>query len=69
METFSLQESLTIVGTAVLVAGLFAIGLFLLVRKLMLWYWKINELVETQKRTVELLVSIRERLPRQSLPE
>jgi len=47
----------------ILLIGLaIAIGAFFLFRGLNLWYWRINELVDTQKKQTELLSSILEHL-------
>jgi hypothetical protein len=41
----------------VMIVGIVAIA-FLLLREVLLWYWKINEIVQNQKKTNYLLAKI-----------
>ena len=45
---------MTALITALFVIGI-GIGVFLVCRQIFLWYWRINESVEIQKNTNELL--------------
>jgi hypothetical protein len=48
------------VGVIVGIVLLF--GISLLLRELMCWYWKVNERIELQKKTNDLLIEISRRL-------
>jgi hypothetical protein len=47
-----------------LVALLVALGIFLLIRSIMLWYWKITDIVNNQKIQNTLLKDIKDILER-----
>lgn len=47
----------------IIVAGIwfgFTFGLFMLIRFILLWYWRVNEIVENQEQQIDLLRQILE---------
>lgn len=46
----------------VVIGLIVAIGVFLLCRELMCWYWKINKHLENQQTIIQLLTKIEKRL-------
>jgi hypothetical protein len=45
-------------GIGILLILALIIGLFFILRELMCWYWKVNERIELQKKTNEILGKI-----------
>lgn len=50
----------------VLLIAAVAVGLFLLLRKLFLWYFKINTMVENQEKTNQMLADILKEIKNQN---